>query len=311
MKRECKEGEKMSLVMNWLEGLSYEVKAADHCLRNFSPFSTCTLCKDSCEVQAISYSNRIPIMNNQSCDLCGRCVTLCPVQAIEGRSPSRKIINKILILDDGPLPTVNELLRLHTHEIRNLYITVPNQQLLNIVKETNILLIQMKESPFEISKTEDSKNLEQAKLSRREFFNKLSFESKKLAAATITPVKWRQNHGEFRRSDLFPDWAFTTIELNQEKCTLCEACFRLCPEEVFSIQEGKLNVITGKCTGCSLCVDVCHYDGLKIEPNVCEARTVSIPIRKSKCKTCGDSFLSWKEEESCFICNSRKANHYL
>ncbi|WP_066308265.1 4Fe-4S dicluster domain-containing protein [Bacillus sp. FJAT-29814] len=301
----------MSLWMNWLESLSHEIKATDHCLRKISPFSTCTSCVDSCESQAISFENGIPMVNNQNCNLCGRCVTVCPVVALEGKSPSRKVVNKVLILEDGPAPTVNELLFMYKNEIRTISISSPNQNVDQIIKETNSQLMGMNNLPFEIRNDQESINLQEKKLSRRDFFNKLSFDSKKLAAATVTPAKWRFNYTKFKRIGMFPDWALFTIDFHKEQCTLCETCFRLCPENVFSIEGEQLKLSAGNCTGCSLCVDVCKFEGINIKQEIRESAVECMTIHKRNCKTCGDPFYSWEEEDSCFICKSKKANSIL
>ncbi|MCM3765490.1 4Fe-4S dicluster domain-containing protein [Neobacillus niacini] len=301
----------MSLWMKWLESLSHEIIAADHCLRKISPFSTCTSCVDSCETQAISFENGIPMVNNQNCNLCGRCVTVCPVVALEGQSPSRKVVNKVLILEDGPTPTVNELLFMYKNEIRTISISSPNQKVDQIIKETNSQLMGMNHLPFDIRNDHESVKLQAKKLSRRDFFNKLSSDSKKLAATTVTPAKWRFNHAKFKMTNLYPNWAFFAIEFRKEQCTLCEACFRLCPENVFSNDGEQLTITAVNCTGCSLCVDVCRYQGIKIKQEIRESAAECITIHNTNCKTCGDPFYSWEEEDNCFICKSKEANSIL
>jgi ferredoxin len=304
-------GEKMSILIDWLESLSHELNPSDQCLRKFSPFSTCTSCIDSCEEQAISFEKGFPVINNQSCNLCGRCVTVCPVLALEGQSPSRKVANNVFIWEDGPLPTVNELLFMYKNEIKTISTSNSNDKLKQMMEETNSLLVKMGFPPFEMSPHSETDNLQEAKLSRRDFFNKLSFESKKLAATTMTPAKWRFNHTQFKVAKMYPDWAFFSISLNKDKCTLCETCFRLCPENVFSIEGEQLKIIAGNCTGCSLCVDVCRYEGINISQNVFGAATESMTIHLRTCKNCDDPFYSWENEESCFICKSKEANSQL
>lgn len=309
--KEMLEGDEMSLLTHWLESLSYELSATEKCLRKISPFSTCTICQDSCEVQAITYKNGSPIVDHNACNGCGRCITTCPVQSLQGQSPIRNTLNGVLILDGGPLPTETELLHLYKCGIRKISITMPDNKMTGIIDETNELLEKMNMEPFVSVPVPDPAGRDTLPLTRRGLFSKLTFESKKLALTTIAPAKWHFNQDNFRRSNLFEGWSFFTIVLNTESCTLCETCFRLCPGQVFSIQANNLNIDSEKCLGCLLCFDVCRNDAIKVESNVQTSKINTFSIVNSKCKTCGGDFLSWTDEEICKSCESSKKNNIL
>ncbi|MCF6271296.1 MAG: quinol dehydrogenase ferredoxin subunit NapH [Melioribacteraceae bacterium] len=55
----------------------------------------------------------------------------------------------------------------------------------------------------------------------------------------------------------------------KEKCTLCNKCFDVCPEDqVLSIIGKKDGYIkSGECTNCAQCIDVCDDDALKFSIN--------------------------------------------
>jgi len=305
------EGDEMSLLTYWLESLSDELSATENCLRKICPSSTCTICQESCEVQAITYINGSAIIDHKVCTGCGRCITICPVQALQGQSPIRNTLNGVLILDVGPLPTETELLHLYNCGIRKISVTMPDTKVTVIIDETNAILKKMNMEPFVLVPTPDPTIPETLTLTRRGLFSRLTFESKKLALTTITPAKWHFNQDKFRLSNMFEGWSFFTIVLNTDACTLCETCFRLCPGQVFSIQGNNLNIDSEKCLGCLLCFDVCRNDAIKVESNPHTSKINTFSIVHCKCKTCGGDFLSWTDEEICKSCESSKQNNIL
>lgn len=54
--------------------------------------------------------------------------------------------------------------------------------------------------------------------------------------------------------------------VNQEKCTACESCMRVCGENALFIEEssGKISLDDDKCVGCGGCFVVCRHEGLEI-----------------------------------------------
>ena len=49
----------------------------------------------------------------------------------------------------------------------------------------------------------------------------------------------------------------TTIKINQEKCIKCRKCETICPVHLFSLKDGKMEVIPDKCIVCGHCVAIC------------------------------------------------------
>lgn len=56
-----------------------------------------------------------------------------------------------------------------------------------------------------------------------------------------------------------------TSVLAREKCTVCGECVPVCPVDVFSISDGRLQYAEGKCIGCGQCVRVCPEGALHME----------------------------------------------
>lgn len=302
----------MSLFTNWLESLSYELEAADHCLRKTSPFSSCTTCIDICPEQAIKGEKGSLTIDHNQCNGCGRCITLCPVQALMGESPRRKTLNGILIFDDGPLPTINELFYLYKRGIRSVYVRTEGKgltELKRVIEEVNSQLVKMGKEPISIT-SELVLTTPERKVSRRDFFTNVSTSSKKLALSTAAPAKWRFNQEQFKVAGMFEGWSLYSVDINSS-CTLCETCFKLCPSNVFTLKDGQLAINSENCSGCMLCVDVCLDKGIQINQAVKEARPIHMNVEHYICKSCNSRFASWKREETCPICKKRANLNFL
>lgn len=302
----------MSLLTNWLESLSYDLEAEDHCVRKISPFSSCTFCMDSCPERAITVGKCTLTIEHNLCNGCGRCITICPVQALMGESPRRKALNGKLIFDDGPLPTMNELFYLYTRGIRSIYLKSQDEfstQLQRMIEEVNSQLQRMEKEPFTLT-FEWFIPPSEKKVSRRDFFSNVSTNSKKLALATAAPAKWRFNHEQFKVAGMFDGWSLYAVDIGPT-CTLCETCFKLCPSNVFTLQDGQLEINSEKCIGCMLCVDICMDAGITIKQEAKKAQPFIAMVEQNTCKSCHLSFNSWEKEKICPICINRKKQNFL
>jgi ferredoxin len=94
-------------------------------------------------------------------------------------------------------------------------------------------------------------------------------------------------------------------------CTLCEACFRVCPTGALQIDENPgdwaLTFQTDRCVGCLVCLEVC-------QPRVLDAResTATHPAQatirlieraKQRCARCDRYFVSTSPQATCTICS--------
>ncbi len=53
------------------------------------------------------------------------------------------------------------------------------------------------------------------------------------------------------------------ISIDEEKCTLCQACTEICPLHIFFMEASKVQVQhQEQCTACSHCVSVCPEDAV-------------------------------------------------
>lgn len=78
-----------------------------------------------------------------------------------------------------------------------------------------------------------------------------------------------------------------------QACSGCDACIRVCPHQALRLQEDEAGpaywLEAARCTGCGLCQDVCDRGAVSIlQWQVQERR--SVPLRQSRCPSCGAPF---------------------
>lgn len=93
-------------------------------------------------------------------------------------------------------------------------------------------------------------------------------------------------------------------------CTVCEACFRVCPTGAIQIEESpadwQLKFDADRCVGCEACLEVCQPRVLDAEP-VFDARPeqparVLLALSKQRCTRCDRHFVSPLPEQTCPVC---------
>lgn len=97
----------------------------------------------------------------------------------------------------------------------------------------------------------------------------------------------------------------------QSGCTLCEACFRVCPTGALQIVENPgdwtLTFQTDRCVACEVCLEVCQPRVLNAATSF-DARPEQAPITlisrtKQRCSRCDRHFVSPTPEKTCAICS--------
>lgn len=205
-----------------------------------------------------------------------------------------------------------ELLYFHKKGVRFIQKASVNEELVRRVGKANEILNVMELDPILTTENISLKEDAQPKLSRRGFFTKLSMDSKKTVLSSVTPVKWRFNEGSFKSSSLYHDWSFHEVRIIEEKCTLCEACFNICPSHIFTLEHDTLKIDEKNCSGCNLCADICQHSGIQLAQSIHKVREVAYQVHQNECTTCRSSFYPWEETNECEICKRiEKPNFFL
>jgi ferredoxin len=293
----------MSLFVKWLESLATDVHISERCSRSITPKSTCTSCLDHCPANAISIQVHHVKIDSNYCDSCGECVIVCPVAAITGTMPKRQIKNGMLVYDSYYCPTLKELLIYRKKGIKG--IAVPggwyDAEWVEVISEVNNVLPLLGLQPFFFKNKEEFGD---PVISRRELFHSAKRNGQRVALE-LTPAVWRQNPKAWSLPSTFEGYQFYEVKLDKEKCTLCQACFSLCPEGALRITDSEVVLDHQKCANCSVCVDACPEGALYIFGKVTKSSVSSFLFEKGKCKRCKQSFFTFHHDGSglCHVCS--------
>lgn len=296
----------MGLFSKWVESLDYEYDILPTCTRSISPRSKCEVCINSCDQDAILLEKGKTVIDREKCTECGICIAACPVQAIAGIYPKRTVMQSQLIIKNGDVPTVKELLILYKKGIKTIISEEASllDECQDVIEEANELLQIVQEEPFS---TNIKRVKEEEFLSRRELFAFWRNEGKSVVQQ-VAPAKWRFNQTDFHLPKYYQNFQFATITIESEKCSLCHACEKLCPYECFHIGDEQFLIIAQKCSSCQLCADACPEAAIKVEETVVERKDLSLPIMKKTCHSCQSPFNTLSEsDETCPACVKRQS----
>jgi len=78
-----------------------------------------------------------------------------------------------------------------------------------------------------------------------------------------------------------------TLQLDEDKCTACGMCVKVCPHEVFTITERKAKIVNrDQCMECGACAKNCAYDALTVQTGVGCAAGIIQGVLKGTEPTC-------------------------
>lgn len=302
----------MGIVGKWLESLDYQYEIKkDTCVRHKSPFATCQACVDVCTDNAMFIRDGKPVINQELCIDCGKCLSSCPLQAVAGIYPKRAIKNGYLMIDKQDTPSTKDLLIYRAKGIKTLVIESDEMtdDLSEVLTLVNEQLYKLNEQPFEIKTEVPLPKIDEASYSRRELFSLWKKESKTLMSE-VTPAKWRFNQTDFELAKHYPEHQFYSINLDSSSCSLCKMCISLCEKQCFSIDDQQLTISAQSCSNCNLCIDVCPENSISILSNITEAQQMEYPTYTNTCTSCKKSFLTLRDnDQQCFLCNKRQAGY--
>lgn len=266
-----------------------------NCIRNKHLGSTCRACADACEKQAITISDNSLSLNPLLCNRCGNCVLSCPVNAVEGELPVRRVEEGRLYSSASSIASVDELLLYFASGVTRLAISQQHQRWIENVEIANSRLQQMGKSGFDVEITQD--NEDAISYSRRSLlgfrqlqkhFDKSSINKKPLA-------------------DAYSGFQFYQFTLNEDNCTLCGSCARLCPTHALTLSDNALTFEGKQCVGCRLCQDLCPEQAISIKDEIASSAAQSHKMIVQHCSQCDAEYQTLNtQREICPSCRFRE-----
>ena len=291
----------MSLLLDWLESMHVDMKVTNKCSRKRNLRSTCHFCIGACKNKAISNEHYSIEINSEQCTSCGDCMVACPLSAIEGIAISREFKHSQLLYHDSYIPSEKELLIYKKRGMKGVKSeTSINSYWEQVLDETNKKLFSLGEGMLSIEQGE-----EKEKLTRRALFSTVKMAGKQ-AIKNLAPAVWKIEAEEWKLSTWYPGYQFYSVELNHQVCSLCQACFSICTENVFVSGEEFLKIENEKCVNCMDCRDICSEQAITITPNIQPKVEQQFKLYMRKCSSCSRVFPSLRPDDSmCHICASR------
>ena len=295
----------MSILINWLESLHEEMKVSAKCVRERNRKSECSYCKEKCEHEAIIVKENHLSIDANKCTMCGECMIACPLSAIEGIVSNRVFDGGSLVCDLKYVPSIKELLIYKKRGMVSIQISHQplNEEWKTVISQSNNLLIVLEENPIEVVKKDKYEML-----SRRTFFGSFQKKGKQLAKG-FAPAAWKMEGDDWKLTKYYPDYQFYSVGLKKEQCTLCQTCFTLCPESVFTIKGSMLSIENEKCVDCTNCTNVCPENAIEIIPDIKRKGDNLENVHRKACIVCGHTFYTFDmEKEKCHVCVNRDPN---
>jgi len=265
----------------------------ESCLRKRLPRHDCDACVAVCPVQAITATASTPTINELDCLQCGRCLFVCPTDALQNIRPeTRRFTASTLVAPFSTLePSVEELLMWHQqHGIRGVEMELEAfPGWVRAVAALNIRLRELNAPVWQILPPQ-----QKAINTARRHFIKASERDVQSATVSI---------GRRARRQAFSALSEYQLSLDRAKCTVCGACTRVCRERALNLGEGALTFSSSSCTGCNSCAVVCPVDAVRIDKVVCENRVMRFAWCQKTCGCCQREFYTFNPEvDRCAIC---------
>jgi NAD-dependent dihydropyrimidine dehydrogenase PreA subunit len=226
----------------------------------------------------------------------------CPLSAIKGIPSSRELDQDGLTYNNNYTPSVKELLIYKKRGLNTICVKSSklNENWEQTIKEANFQFNLLDQPALEVIIRDDEKTF-----SRRGLFTSIQNEGRQLAKS-LAPASWKMGANEWTLPTYYPEHQFFTVGIDRDKCTFCQACFSLCSQEVFQVQNNSLEIENQRCVNCTDCRDICPEDAIHIIPEIKRKSLSQHDYHTFECEDCSRPFQTFQEEkDTCTICNQR------
>lgn len=261
------------------------------CVRHKVKKNPCQACIDACPLAAISLTEGNIVIDDAQCNRCGHCLFVCPTNALENISPIKRHWHQDRLT--APLSAqpacVDELLMWHFYYgIRAIELDTPDEGWLRAIAELNLRLKALEQPVWRLAQPA-AKPVNTVRRQWLRMANETDSGSVPYGRRALRDAVTFINH--------------YSINFHAERCYLCGACARICPEQAIRLEADHITLDNARCTGCGQCTAVCFPDAIDSEKSLNHAAERHLPVVQQRCATCGQLFSAWTAEQStCPFC---------
>ncbi|MEM1627523.1 MAG: 4Fe-4S binding protein [Sulfolobaceae archaeon] len=310
----------------------------ERCTHNFSAMSSCNLCIVNCPKNAIKSIERKIIVDESLCTQCGKCMEVCPTEAIIASKPYSSIVEEVKIVNNIAELTCGREINCIAHVNDSLIFGILAKGAekiainhckrcpkgVNIDKEkerikmsfNSEVIFNPKELEVGIKLLETRTEIELL----REYYTTtevIKREGVKLIRAIpekrdllVKSIKKLKDKDEDKIRKYIKN-NFVMKKFDPVKCEYMGTCITLCPTGALRTDgKGRIYYRADACVKCRVCIDSCLLKGIEnteVEPEeVLEASYKLIAEYKLKrCVDCGTLFVARdKNDKYCRYCKN-------
>lgn len=315
----------------------------ERCVHAASPLALCSACQTACPNKAWHITDRLPQLDQEACDGCGLCRPACPEDAIElpvkpalrqnsdGGLTVFAACARATQAQDGAVPC------LHAFGTRDLK-TFARQGVTRIVANNSACSAcpappdaRLDQKLQDFNAIQQSRNAPVLQLDYlpAEAWRRIFRSHRKHATFTDPSRRWfiglaqmdtLPTEQKTSKSDVDAmNWLYGVIpEIDPAQCNGCDACMRLCPHGVISLEsaEGRpyYAIDADQCTGCGLCQDVCDQRAISLQRMAHQTQRL-LYLKTGQCTDCGAPYhMPYRHADyisRCRICTNKGGKNRL
>ncbi len=252
---------------------------------------------DVCPVQALAFVEGKVTLVHQHCLHCGDCLFACPREAIHGiAAPSRHYCGDALVapLSFQPASTAELLIWHRLYHLRAVACdSDAHPGWVLAVARLNLVLQRWQEPLWRLLPPAATG----VNVARRALFQ--------ARAASVHCASVPAGKRLLRQ--LYPQRSETIPVVDPQRCHLCGACARVCPESALRLTENFFEIESVRCTDCKNCQAVCPSQAITLEAGPRSEPLSQHALFTVQCPTCQRAFASRESENGvCPLCRQHQ-----
>lgn len=248
-------------------------------------------------MQALTLEAGKVTLASERCLRCGDCLFVCPGEAIHGISPPTRYYQQDMLvapLSLQPASTAELMLWHRLYHIRAVACDADQQPGWALaVARLNLILPRYQEPGWRLLAPAATA----VNTARRALFHVYDAAVRHASVPT----------GKRILRQLYPQLSETIPVIDPQRCQLCGACTRVCPENALRLTERVFETESARCTDCKNCLAVCPAQAITLEAGPRHDPLRQQALFTARCVNCRRTFLCREKENTlCPLCDQHQ-----